>query len=134
MSSILTGPTESIAIVNWVKLRSFVYDALVVLLFVVIGRSSHSQGESVGSVIATAAPFGIGLLVAWGVVAARKITVRSSIAGVLVATMCALIGQVIRVADGTGTKLAFVLVSIVFLNLGILGWRFALQMLNRKSK
>ena len=46
-------------------------------------------------------------------------------AGVWLATV--VIGQVLRVLAGQGTALAFVIVSLLFLGLFLLGWRLAAQ-------
>ena len=47
-------------------------DVASLLLFVVIGRRNHEEGESVAGIVETAAPFLIGLAVAWLVVRAWR--------------------------------------------------------------
>jgi hypothetical protein len=98
-------------------------DVLVVLAFVVIGRASHHDGESLAGVASTAWPFLAGLAAgelatrAWR----RPLAVIPTGAGVWLATVAG--GQVVRVVSGQGTELAFIAVSAAFLGLFLLGWR-----------
>jgi hypothetical protein len=98
-------------------------DVLVVLAFVVIGRVSHHDGESLAGVASTAWPFLAGLAAgelatrAWR----RPLAVIPTGAGVWLATVAG--GQVLRVVSGQGTELAFIAVSAAFLGLFLLGWR-----------
>jgi Protein of unknown function (DUF3054) len=100
-------------------------DAVFVLAFVVIGRASHHAGDTVAGIASTAWPFLAGL-------AAGELLTRSwrrpaalvpTGVGVWLATVA--IGQALRVVAGQGTEFAFVLVSLAFLGLFLLGWRVA---------
>ncbi len=101
-------------------------DVCCVLLFVIIGRASHSQGETVTGVASTSWPFLAGLAVGWLAVRAwrRPAAVVPSGAGAWLGTVA--VGMVLRVVAGQGTAFAFILVALAFLGLFVLGWRLAL--------
>jgi len=100
-----------------------VLDCCCVLLFVVIGRASHTKGESLAGIASTAWPFLAGLAAGW--IAAR--TWRRPLllwpGGVGAWLGAVALGMVLRVAAGQGTAFAFVVVALVFLGLFLLGWR-----------
>ena len=104
---------------------SLLADACCVLAFVVIGRASHSDGESLAGVASTAWPFLAGL--ACGEVAARAWRRPLALvpAGVGAWLGAVLVGQALRVLAGQGTALAFIVVSLLFLGVFLLGWRVA---------
>ena len=100
-------------------------DACCVLAFVVIGRASHSDGETLAGVASTAWPFLAGL--ACGELAARAWRQPLALvpSGVGAWLGAAVVGQGLRVLAGQGTAPAFIVVSLVFLGLFLLGWRLA---------
>jgi hypothetical protein len=103
-----------------------VADVCCVLLFVVIGRASHSKGETVAGVASTAWPFLAGLAVGWLAARAwrRPASILPSGAGAWLGTVA--VGMAARVLAGQGTAFAFILVALAFLGLFLLGWRLAL--------
>ena len=98
-------------------------DVCCVLAFVVIGRASHQDGESLAGVTSTAWPFLAGL--AAGEVATRAWRRPAALAptgvGVWLATVA--FGQVLRAVSGQGTDLVFISVSALFLGIFLIGWR-----------
>jgi hypothetical protein len=100
-----------------------VLDCCCVLMFVVIGRASHTKGESLSGIASTAWPFLAGLAAGW--IAAR--TWRRPLllwpGGVGAWLGAVVLGMVLRVVAGQGTAFAFVFVALVFLGLFLLGWR-----------
>ena len=108
-------------------------DVCCVLGFVVIGRANHHAGETLAGVASTAWPFLAGLAV--GEVATRAwrrpLALVPTGVGVWAGTVAG--GQVLRVISGQGTAVAFVVVSLLFLGLFLLGWRLAARMLARRS-
>jgi Protein of unknown function (DUF3054) len=104
---------------------SLLADACCVLVFVVIGRASHNDGETLAGIASTAWPFLAGL--ACGEVAARAWRQPLALvpAGVGAWLGAVLVGQALRVLAGQGTALAFVVVSLLFLGVFVLGWRLA---------
>ena len=104
---------------------SVLADTSCVLAFVVIGRASHSDGETMAGIASTAWPFLAGL--ACGEVAARAWRQPLALVPVGVGAWlgAALVGQALRVLAGQGTALAFIVVSLLFLGVFLLGWRLA---------
>jgi hypothetical protein len=100
-----------------------VLDLCCVLAFVVIGRASHTEGETIAGLAKTAWPFLAGLLVGWAATRGwrRPVALVRTGLGVWVATVAA--GMALRVVSGQGTAFTFVVVALVFLGLFMLGWR-----------
>jgi hypothetical protein len=104
-----------------------VLDCCCVLLFVVIGRASHTKGESLAGIASTAWPFLAGLAAGWLVTAGlagrpwRPYLLWPGGVGAWLGAVA--LGMVLRVVAGQGTAFAFVVVALVFLGLFLLGWR-----------
>ena len=100
-------------------------DLACVLLFVLIGRSSHHDGGGLGGLWSTLWPFAMGALT--GLLAARFWRRPTAVlpTGVIVWLSTVVIGMVLRVLAGQGTAVAFVVVALAFLGLFQLGWRIA---------
>ena len=109
-----------------------VLDCCCVLVFVVIGRASHTKGESLAGVASTAWPFLAGLAAGW--IAARTwrrpLLLWPGGVGAWLGTVA--LGMVLRVVAGQGTAVAFVVVALVFLGLFLLGWRALAQLLSAR--
>ena len=105
-----------------------VLDCCCVLLFVIIGRASHTKGESPGGIASTAWPFLAGLAGGW--LAARAWRQASGLwpAGVGAWLGAAGLGMVFRVVSGQGTAAAFIVVALAFLGLFLLGWRLVARL------
>ena len=108
-------------------------DICCVLVFVVVGRANHHAGETAAGVASTAWPFLAGL--AAGEVAARgwrrPLALVPTGVGVWAGTVIG--GQLLRVVSGQGTAVAFIVVSVLFLGLFLLGWRVVAQLVARHS-
>jgi hypothetical protein len=98
-------------------------DAGCVLVFVVIGRASHTKGESLAGIASTSWPFLAGLAVGWLATRAwrRPRALVPAGAGAWIGTVMA--GMILRVFAGQGTAFAFICVALAFLGLFMLGWR-----------
>ena len=101
----------------------FIFDVVVVLIFVVIGRHTHHHGETLGGVFSTIWPFGVGLLVGWAGVLWSRRRASGLLSGVAIWLSTVAIGMVLRVISGQGTALAFIAVALGFLGLFMLGAR-----------
>jgi FtsH-binding integral membrane protein len=110
-----------------------VLDCCCVLLFVVIGRASHTKGESVAGIASTAWPFLAGLAGGWLGARAWRRPLALFPAGVSVWLGAVALGMVLRVVSGQGTAFAFVLVALVFLGLFLLGWRLAARLAGART-
>lgn len=107
-------------------------DAAAVLLFVVLGRGSHDEGNGIGAVLNVAAPFLIGLAVGWlASPTARRRPVAAS-TGVQVWLATTVVGVVLRwFAWDRGTAMSFIVVAAAFLGFFIVGWRVVLVAASR---
>jgi hypothetical protein len=102
-----------------------------VLLFVVIGRASHSKGETLAGLASTSWPFLAGLAAGWLAARAWRQPVSVRPAGAAAWLGAVAVGMVLRVIAGQGTAFAFVLVALVFLGLFLVGWRLAVRLVTR---
>jgi Protein of unknown function (DUF3054) len=100
-----------------------VLDCCGVLLFVIIGRHTHHDGDSLAGIWHTAWPFLAGLAI--GVIVTRgwRRPLRLAPAGLGAWLGAAVAGMAIRVLAGQGTAAAFIAVTLAFLALFLLGWR-----------
>jgi hypothetical protein len=100
-----------------------VLDIACVLIFVIIGRASHTTGESLAGIASTSWPFLAGLGVGW--LAARgwrrPLAIRPEGLAIWLCTVA--LGMILRVVSGQGTAPAFIVVALAFLALFLLGWR-----------
>jgi hypothetical protein len=100
-----------------------VADVACVLLFVVIGRANHHDGETLPGLASTAWPFLAGLAAGWLVARAWRRPTALLPSGVAAWLGTVAVGMVLRVVAGQGTALPFIVVALVFLGLFLLGWR-----------
>ena len=104
-----------------------VLDVCCVLVFVIIGRASHTKGEGLAGVASTAWPFLAGLAFGWLAARAWRQPVRLWPAGVGAWLGTVVLGMLLRVVSGQGTAPAFIGVALAFLGLFLLGWRLLAQ-------
>ena len=109
-------------------------DIACVLVFVIIGRASHTKGESVAGIASTAWPFLAGLAIGWLAARAWRQPAGLFPAGVGAWLGTVALGMVFRVVSGQGTAFAFILVALAFLGLVLLGWRLAIRLGGRMDR
>ena len=103
---------------------SVVFDLLVVVLFVVIGRRTHDHAAALQGFFKTFWPFGVGCLLA-SVAAQRTKKFRGPIrVGLFVGVLTTGIGMALRVLSGQGTAAAFIIVALAFLSALMIAWRY----------
>jgi len=100
-----------------------VLDVCCVLVFVIIGRASHTKGEGLAGVASTAWPFLAGLAGGWLAGRVWRRPFRLWPSGVSAWLGAVTLGMVFRVVSGQGTTPAFIGVALAFLGLFLLGWR-----------
>jgi hypothetical protein len=110
-----------------------VLDVCCVLIFVVIGRASHTKGESLAGIASTAWPFLCGLAVGWAASRAWRRPLSLRPAGLAVWLCTVALGMVLRVVSGQGTAVAFIIVAVAFLGLFLLGWRVLGRLVTRRG-
>ncbi|MDA8196589.1 MAG: DUF3054 domain-containing protein [Actinomycetota bacterium] len=112
--------------------RAALVDFLLVLAFVVIGRKSHGHGESLSGVFSTFWPFLVGLVVGWLASRGWKNPIQVRPTGLIIWVLTVGIGQILRVISGQGTAFAFILVSLAFLGLVLIGTRITFGLIDRR--
>ena len=103
-------------------------DVSCILAFVAIGTSSHAHGVTVTGVAVTSWPFLAGAALGWAAGRAWRSPAAVVPVGVVVWLSCVGAGMALRVLAGQGTAAAFVVVALVFLGSGMLGWRWLANM------
>ena len=111
--------------------RAAVLDVASVLVFVVIGRASHNDGESIPGVASTAWPFLAGLAAGWLVARVWRRPMAVVPSGVAAWLGTVAVGMALRVVGGQGTAVSFIIVALCFLGLFLLGWRLLARLLPR---
>jgi hypothetical protein len=101
---------------------AFAADVIAVVVFAAVGRMSHGEAESFIGLLATTAPFLLGLVVAWltPMVRARPVGMR---AGLVALGGAGVLGLLVRAAFTDRLPWSFVLVTIASLAVLMLGWR-----------
>src|SRR5664280_2439853 len=105
------------------RVRAGALDAACIIVFVVIGRSSHAEGLTLGGVARTSWPFLVGAAVGWALSRAWRRPMDVVPTGIVVWVATVAVGMVLRVVAGQGAAAAFVAVASGFLGMEILGWR-----------
>ena len=98
-------------------------DVACVLVFVIIGRASHTKGEGLAGIASTAWPFLAGLAVGWLAARGWRRPLAISPEGLAIWLCTVALGMILRVVSGQGTAVAFIVVALAFLALFLLGWR-----------
>jgi hypothetical protein len=119
------------------RLIGFVIDVTVILIFVAIGRNTHDAADPVLGLLSTAWPFLVGLLIGWLIALAPVQRVRALAplqfwGGVLIWGTTIVMGMLLRALSSDGTALAFMIVAIVTVGIGLLGWRTVGHQLRRR--
>ena len=98
-------------------------DVAVLMVFVLVGRRSHHEDAGLAGFLRVWWPFAVGLLTAWlltGLWRAPLAWRRAVIAWLLTVGL----GMALRIAaQGRDLKVAFTIVTLVFVGAGMLGWR-----------
>jgi len=96
-------------------------DAVLVLVFALVGRASH--GEGLLGVLTTWWPFLGGLAIGWLVLRAWRSPRRIVWTGIGVWLCTVVGGMLLRLASGQGVQPSFIIVATIVLGLFLLGWR-----------
>ncbi len=96
-------------------------DAVLVLVFALVGRASH--GEGLLGVLTTWWPFLGGLAIGWLVLRAWRSPRRIVWTGIGVWLCTVAGGMLLRLASGQGVQPSFIVVATIVLGLFLLGWR-----------
>jgi peptidoglycan/LPS O-acetylase OafA/YrhL len=111
-------------------LPAIAVDVICILIFAIVGRSSHQEATDLLGVAHTAWPFLAGCLL--GTLIGRTWRHPSALAsGVAVWLGTVIGGMTLRVLTGAGVQLSFVVVASIVLALFIFGWRAGLRLIQR---
>jgi len=107
-------------------------DALLVVLFAVIGRASHAEPLSPSGVAATAWPFLVSLGGGWLALLAWRAPARPVRTGLGVWAITVAGGMLLRAVTGAGVAVPFVVVAAVTLLVLLVGWRLLVAGVRRR--
>jgi hypothetical protein len=107
-------------------------DVAWLVVFVVIGRSSHAEGESLAGVARILWPFLVGLGLGWAAARAWRRPAPVIPTALAVWPVCVAAAMALRAVSGQGVAPAFIAVALAFVGLGLLGWRAALGAVQRE--
>ena len=98
-------------------------DLAVLVVFVVVGRRSHHEDAGVAGFLRVWWPFAVALLVAWSVAGLWRTPLAWG--RVVAASLITVgLGMALRiVVEDREFKIAFTIVTLVFVGAGMLGWR-----------
>jgi hypothetical protein len=109
-------------------LPAIAVDVICILVFAIVGRSSHQEANDLLGVAHTAWPFLAGCLA--GTLIGRTWRHPYSLqSGVAVWLGTVVGGMVLRVLTGAGVQLSFIIVASCVLALFLIGWRAVLRLI-----
>ena len=111
-----------------------ILDAVLVVVFVSIGRSSHAEGLDVAGIAVTAWPFLAALAAGWLAARAWRHPFAVWPTGVIVWAVTVAGGMLLRAVSGQGTQLAFIVVATLTLAAFLLGWRLIASFATRSTR
>lgn len=126
-----TGPLSATA--GTATTMALAIDAIAVLLFALLGKLFHSaDGFSVLGWLGTAWPFLLGLAVAWALLMTGVVRPAPGTGlGILIVTW--FIGIVVRSIVTVSVAWGFVLTSLIFLGILLIGWRAVASFVTRRQ-
>jgi hypothetical protein len=108
-------------------------DVICVVLFAIIGRSSHAEANDLAGVLHTAWPFLTGCAVGW--LLARVWRHPAALGTGTVVWLCTVAGGIaLRLLSGSTAQPAFVVVATITLGLLLLGWRGLYRLVQRARR
>ena len=109
-------------------------DAVLVLVFVLIGRASHDEDPVLGA-LTTYWPFLVALGAGWIASLGWRAPLSIVRTGLPVWAITVALGMVLRVVADQGVQLSFVIVTSIVLAVFLLGWRaIAALVLRRRTR
>jgi hypothetical protein len=109
-------------------------DVFFIVLFAAAGRRTHDESGAFVAVIETAAPFLIGLALAWALLRVWRRPTPVLI-GVAIWPITVLVGMIVRrTVWDRGTATSFVVVTTLFIGACLVGWRLILSAVERRRR
>jgi hypothetical protein len=114
-------------------LLALIADAVLVLVFVLIGRASHEENPVLGALV-TYWPFLVALLAGWALARAWQNPLAVLRGGVPIWVTTVALGMLLRVLSGQGVQWSFVIVTSVVLAVFLLGWRAIARLVTSRRR
>lgn len=111
---------------------AFLLDAILILIFIGLGRASHERGNSTLGLLETGWPFLAALAVSWVVSLAWRAPAAPIRTGLPLWIGTLVLGMILRALTGEGTALAFVLVAAGTIGVMLVGWRTLAEIIRRR--
>jgi putative effector of murein hydrolase len=113
------------------SLGALVADLGILVIFILVGRRTHEQAETLSGTLNALAPFVVALGIGW--LSARAWRNPTDITtGIWIWVVTLVLGMVVRSqVAGQGTATAFVIVAAGFTGAGLVGWRFVWTEIHR---
>lgn len=105
------------------RVSYFGLDLVLVIAFSIMGRAAHGESLGFAGIVRTGAPFVVGTLAGWGILLLARRNGSAVTDGLIVLVSTVVIGNIVRVLIGDGTHWSFILVTVIFLTVLMLGWR-----------
>ena len=109
-----------------------VIDLALIVVFVLIGRSSHDEASSVVGLLTTAWPFIAGAALGWVIMRAWRAPLRVVWTGIGIWISTVVFGMLLRSFADQGVQLSFVIVTVAMLGVFLLGWRGIAALVSRR--
>lgn len=109
-------------------------DAVLIIVFALIGRASHADALDLLGLAQTAAPFLVGGAVGWIIVSTMLRRAPMLTQGVVVWADTLVIGMLLRALADQGTALPFIIVATIVTGLFLMGWRLVYWMLRGRKE
>lgn len=109
-------------------------DAVLVLVFVLIGRRSHDEGSELAGLAVTLWPFWVALLVGWALSRSWRAPDRVVPSGLVVWAVTVAGGMLLRAVSGQGVQPSFVIVTALVLAVLLLGRRLVAGLVARRRR
>lgn len=107
-------------------------DAALVVVFVVLGRTSHAEDLTAIGTLDTLWPFLAGLALGWVLTFAWLRPLAILWPGIPVWIITVASAMLFRASAGQGVDFSFVMVATVFLGLFLVGWRLVAMPIARR--
>lgn len=111
---------------------ALVLDVAAVVVFVLVGRSSHSEDLSSLGTLNTLWPFLAGLALGWVLTLAWRRPLAILWPGIPLWIITVAAGMLFRASAGQGVELSFVIVASIVLGVFLVGWRLVAMPIARR--
>ena len=131
----MASPARPAAAIAWRSVgAAFAIDVVLVVVFAMIGRTSHAEQLTVAGVWQTAWPFLAGLVLGWLVTRPWRAPFAPVRTGIGLWAMTVVGGMLLRGVSGQGTAVAFIVVASIVLLVFLVGWRAIAALVARSRR